>query len=51
LDRGEVGLLEVDAPQLSRPGCVRTTDLGQMDADDFIRIVARTDDVPGAGWP
>ena len=43
--RGEVGLLEVEAPQLSEPGWMRTTDLARMDDDDFIWIVGRTDDV------
>ncbi|MGD9703736.1 MAG: class I adenylate-forming enzyme family protein [Acidimicrobiia bacterium] len=45
LPRGEVGLLEVSAAQLSRPGWLRTTDLARMDDDDFIWIVGRADDV------
>ena len=43
--RDEVGLLEVDAPQLSEPGWMRTTDLARLDDDDFIWIVGRSDDV------
>jgi long-chain acyl-CoA synthetase len=43
--RGEVGLLEVAAPQLGQAGWVRTTDLARMDEDDFIWIVGRADDV------
>jgi long-chain acyl-CoA synthetase len=43
--RGEVGLLEVAAPQLSEPGWMRTTDLARMDDEGFIWIVGRTDDV------
>ena len=43
--RNEVGLLEVQAPQLSTPGWLRTTDLARMDEDDFIWIVGRADDV------
>jgi long-chain acyl-CoA synthetase len=42
---GEVGLLEVQAPQLSTPGWLRTTDLARMDEDDFIWIIGRADDV------
>ena len=42
---GEVGLLEVQAPQLVEPGWLRTTDLARMDDDDFIWIVGRADDV------
>jgi long-chain acyl-CoA synthetase len=43
--RGEVGLLEVAAPQLSEPGWMRTTDLARIDDEGFIWIVGRTDDV------
>ena len=45
LPRGQEGLLEVRAPQLSQPGWLRTTDLARMDDDDFIWIVGRADDV------
>ncbi|MET0578430.1 MAG: fatty acid--CoA ligase family protein, partial [Ilumatobacteraceae bacterium] len=45
LPPGEVGLLEVQAPQLSSSGWVRTTDLARIDEDDFIWIVGRADDV------
>lgn len=45
MPRGGVGLLEVRAPQLSRPGWLRTTDLARMDDADFIWIVGRADDV------
>lgn len=45
LPRGEVGLLEVQAPQLPDPGWMRTTDLASVDQDDFIWILGRADDV------
>jgi acyl-CoA synthetase (AMP-forming)/AMP-acid ligase II len=45
MPRGEVGLLEVQAPQLPQSGWMRTTDLARVDDDDFIWIVGRADDV------
>lgn len=47
LGADEVGLLEVKAPQLGARGAdwVRTTDRARIDADGFLWIVGRADDV------
>lgn len=42
---GEDGLLEVRAAQLAQPSWLRTTDLGRIDADGFLWISGRADDV------
>ena len=45
LPSGQVGLLEVRAPQLATEGWTRTTDLARIDDDRFIWIIGRADDV------
>jgi acyl-CoA synthetase (AMP-forming)/AMP-acid ligase II len=42
---GEVGQLEVRTPQAGADGWVRTNDLARIDADGFVWVVGRADDV------
>lgn len=44
LPPGQVGLLEVRAPQLGSADWARTTDLAELDADGFLYIRGRADD-------
>lgn len=44
LQPGQVGLLEVRAPQLDSADWTRTTDLAELDADGFLYIRGRADD-------
>lgn len=45
LPAGTPGLVEVTGPQLGESGWMRTTDLGRMDADGFLWLMGRADDV------
>jgi len=45
LEPGQVGLLEARAPQIAGSGWTRTNDLAHLDADGFLYIQGRADDV------
>ncbi len=49
LPTGSVGLLEVKSAQASHSGWVRTTDLASIDADGFVWIEGRADNVINRG--
>ncbi|MBI4515752.1 MAG: long-chain fatty acid--CoA ligase [Deltaproteobacteria bacterium] len=49
LPAGSVGLLEVRSAQASGAGWVRTTDLASIDADEFVWIKGRADNIINRG--